>query len=346
VKVLLTSSYVPFIKGGGTAIVEWLDHKLVEHGHEVETIFLPFVESMDNMFNQMLSYRLLDMTESADRMIAFRPPAYLLRHPHKILWFIHHFRAFYDLWDSGYCGIPKTTKNHAFRRRLMDADTVGLGESKHIFTNSQIVSNRLMEFNQIDSEVLYPPVLDPERFYCESYEPTVVYICRMEEHKRQHLLLEAMRYTKSNAKLVLAGKSHSASYPRKLKLNAIKHRLTNKVEIMDRWISEDEKSQLLARCSLAAYLPFEEDSYGYPSLEAQHSRKAVLTTTDSGGVLELVRDGDNGLITEPNPQAIAEAIDRTVQTPGFAKQMGEQGPHRIAELGIQWDHTIDRLMAA
>ena len=345
-KVLLTSSYVPFIKGGGTAIVEWLETKLVEHGHQVETIFLPFVESMDNMFDQMLSYRLLDMTESADRMIAFRPPAYLLKHPHKILWFIHHFRAFYDLWDSGYCGIENTPKNNAFRSRLMDSDAVGLRESKHIFTNSQIVSDRLQKFNQIDSEVLYPPVLQPERFYCESYEPTVVCICRMEDHKRQHLLVDAMRYTRSNAKLVLAGKSHSGSYPRKLKMNILKHRLHNKVQIMDRWITEDEKSQLLSNCSLAAYLPFDEDSYGYPSLEAQHASKGILSTTDSGGVLELVIDGHNGLITEPDPQALAEAIDRAVETPGLAKRLGQAGPDRIAELGIQWNHVIDRLMAA
>ena len=110
-------------------------------------LFLPFVESMDTMLDQMLSYRLFDLTDSADRLIAFRPPAYLLRHPHKILWFIHHVRAYYDLWGSDYCGIPDTARNRAFRARLMDVDQVGLAESQTIFTNSQIVSDRLTQFN-------------------------------------------------------------------------------------------------------------------------------------------------------------------------------------------------------
>ena len=345
VKFLLASSYVPFIKGGGTAIVEWLEAKLLEHGHEVETIFLPFVESMDNMFDQMLSYRLLDLSHSADRLVAFRPPAYLLRHPHKILWFIHHVRAFYDLWGTDYCGLRDTPKNRAFRQRLMEVDNVGLRESSQVFTNSEIVSSRLRTFNNVESEVLYPPVLDSARFYHQDYDPVIVCVCRMEHHKRQHLLVEAMRYTQSNARLVLAGKSHSGSYPRKLKLTVLKNRLQNKVEILDRWISEDEKSQLLANCAAAAYLPFDEDSYGYPSIEAQHAQKAVLTTTDSGGVLELVQDGVNGFVTEPDPKQIAAAIDRVVGTPGLAAQLGQQGPRRMNDLNINWDHVIRRLTA-
>jgi glycosyltransferase involved in cell wall biosynthesis len=345
VRVLLASSYVPFIKGGGTAIVEWLETKLLEYGHEVETVFLPFVESMDEMLDQMISYRLLDMTEGSDRMVAFRPPAYLLRHPSKYLWFIHHFRGYYDLWGTQYCGLPDNPKTRAFRQRLMDADQVGLEESARIFTNSQIVSNRLQHFNHLGSEVLYPPVLEPKQFFCDRYDPVIVCVCRMEHHKRQHLLVEAMRYTRSNARLVLAGKSHSGSYPRSLKMTILKYCLQGKVQILDRWISEEEKAQLLSTCSAAAYLPFDEDSYGYPSIEAQHAQKAVLTTTDSGGVLELVRHGVNGLICEPDPQAIARAIDELVETPGMAERMGQQGPLRMQELGIHWDRVISRLTA-
>ena len=344
-KLILASSYVPFIKGGGTAIVEWLETKLLQYGHEVETVFLPFVESPDDRLDQMMSYRLLDMSEAADRLIAFRPPAYLLRHPNKVLWFIHHVRAFYDLWGTPYCKLPDDARMRAFRARLMAVDNVGLNESRQVFTNSQIVADRLMKFNQVASEVLYPPVIDSERFYCDGYHPTIVCICRMEHHKRQHLLVEAMRYTQSKARLILAGKSHSGSYPRKLKMMVLKYCLQGRVQILDRWISEDEKAKLLSRCAAAAYLPFDEDSYGYPSIEAHHAGKAILTTTDSGGVLELVNDGVNGLIVEPDPRQIAQAIDRLVDTPGLAERMGTTGPARIAELGIHWDHVIRRLTA-
>ena len=47
------------------------------------------------------------------------------------------------------------------------------------------------------------------------------------------------------------------------------------------------------------------DITDYSGLEAAHARKAVLTTSDSGGVLELVKDGVNGLVVPPYPMAIA-----------------------------------------
>jgi glycosyltransferase involved in cell wall biosynthesis len=73
-----------------------------------------------------------------------------------------------------------------------------------------------------------------------------------------------------------------------------KYGLESKVIFEDRWISEDEKVERLAPALAVAYLPEDEDSYGYCSLEAAHARKCVLTTQDSGGVLELVTDGVNG----------------------------------------------------
>src|SRR5690242_20016822 len=146
-KIALCSSFVPFIFGGARFIVEWLEEKLVEHGHQVERICLPFVEEPASMFEQMTAYRLLDLTEAADRIIAFRPPSYLIPHPCKVLWFIHHVRPFYDLWDSSYRAVPDDPAGRAVRDRLRAADQAGLSEARSIFTNSKVVSDRLRRFN-------------------------------------------------------------------------------------------------------------------------------------------------------------------------------------------------------
>src|SRR5262249_9066528 len=58
-------------------------------------------------------------------------------------------------------------------------------------------------------------------------------------------------------------------------------------------------------CVVRSYAPLDEDSYGYPSLEGSHANKAILTTTDSGGVTELVTDSINGYICAPEPQVLA-----------------------------------------
>ena len=117
-RIVLASSFVPFVNGGGRFIVEWLEQKLLERGHRVERFYIPFVDRPEDLFDQILAYRLIDLADSCDRLIAFRPPSYVLCHPNKVLWFIHHIRAFYDLWDSPYrtrggrsrwTGVPQQT---------------------------------------------------------------------------------------------------------------------------------------------------------------------------------------------------------------------------------------------
>ena len=121
------------------------------------------------------------------------------------------------------------------------------------------------------------------------------------------------------------------------------HGLASKVIFEDRWISEEEKVERLAPALAIAYLPQDEDSYGYCSLEAAHSSKAVLTTDDSGGVLELVVDGRNGFVTPPDPIALAEAMDQLFLDRKLAQRLGEANKRRITELHIDWDTVVTRL---
>lgn len=344
-KFIIATSFVPFIRGGATFIVDWLKAKFEEAGHQVDIVRLPFVEIKDSMFEQMLSYRLLNLSEHGDCLIALRPPAYLIQHPNKRLWFIHHFRVFYDLWQSEYCPFEDNQQNRCFRERLMEADRVGLLESKQIYTNSKIVQQRLLKFNQIQSTVLYPPVLNPEIYHREDDQPTIACVCRMEPHKRQHLLVEAMRHTRSDAKLLLAGTSSSDHYPHTLRQMVSEYGLSHRVEIQNRWISEEEKAYIFNHCRAVAYLPFDEDSYGYPSLEAQHASKPVLSTWDSGGVPELIIDRRNGRLVDANPKSIAAVIDEWIDDRPLAERMGLEGPKRIAELDITWNRVLNSFAA-
>jgi glycosyltransferase involved in cell wall biosynthesis len=343
-KIALCSTFVPFINGGARNIVEWLQCELQEHGHEVEKVYLPEIDAPDLLFQQMMAFRWVDL-EAADRIICFRPQAHLIPHQHKILWFIHHIRAFYDLWDSPYRGFPDDLKHRGIRDALCMIDNAGLREAKTIFTNSRVVSDRLKRFNQIESEVLYPPVFQAERFYCAGFNDEIVCICRVEHHKRQHLLVEAMRHTQTAVRLRLSGSSAGYDYPRELYRRVIELGLAERVSFDNYWISEEEKVTKLAHCLAAAYLPLDEDSYGYPSVEASHASKPILTTSDSGGVLELVENGINGYVTEPSPEAVADAMDRLYLDKTKTEEMGRSARDRLAELNISWSHVLQRLLA-
>jgi glycosyltransferase involved in cell wall biosynthesis len=336
-RVALFSSYVPFINGGARFIVEWLEEKLLEHGHQVERIYLPFSDDPQDLLRQMIAYR------SVRIVICFRPPAHLLHHSHKVLWFIHHFRGFYDLWGSE-ASPPPTGYNRALRRAIFQADNVALREARTIFTNSRIVQKRLKDFNNVDSSVLYPPLLDPSVYRNTGYGEEVVYLSRLVAHKRQHLLVEAMAHVKTGVKARICGEDLSGKYVTELADLVSRFGLGNRVTIENRWISEREKREIIGRSLAVAYFPFDEDSYGYPTLEAAHSEKPVVTTRDSGGVLEFVVHDRNGLVCDCQAKAIAESLDRLWSERRLSEALGKEARATVEKMRIDWGNVVDHLL--
>ncbi len=290
----------------------------------------------------MLAARLIELG-NADRVVAMKFPAYYVRHESKVLWLLHQFRQAYELWGTPYQDLPSTPEGERVRQAIADADNRFLREPERVYTNSKIVGERLRSANGIESEVLYPPLGDSDGFRCDSYGDFVFYPSRLTEGKRQHLLVEAMAHVRGNARLVLAGSPDNPEYLERLEETIERAGVGDRVELRSDWISEQDKRDLYANALASAYTPYDEDSYGYVSLESFHSRKPVLTCTDSGGTLELIQDGVNGRVLPPEPQAIAQAIDELHADKKRAAAMGEAGYQRLTEMQINWDTVIEKL---
>jgi glycosyltransferase involved in cell wall biosynthesis len=89
------------------------------------------------------------------------------------------------------------------------------------------------------------------------------------------------------------------------------------------------------------YPPYDED-FGYVTLEAFLARKPVVTCTDSGGPNEFVVDGENGLVCDPAPEALAQALNALGSDRARAAAMGEAG-YGVASR-ITWDGVIEKLV--
>ena len=62
-------------------------------------------------------------------------------------------------------------------------------------------------------------------------------------------------------------------------------------------------------------------------------------------VFDHVSHGVNGLVSEPRPQALADAFDALWADRARAEEMGAAHAGRIGELNISWDHVVERLLA-
>jgi glycosyltransferase involved in cell wall biosynthesis len=345
-KIIVASTVIPFIEGGGTFIAQWLNQKLNEYGHRSEFLAIPFYTGSQQIFNQMLALRLQDYSSSSDRLIAIRTPSYLLKHQNKVLWFIHHHRGAYDLWKTRYQDLPKTKEGADLRNIIIEADTKGILEAKKIFTNSQIVSDRLAKYNQVSSEVLYPPLLNPERYYCNDYGDYIFYPSRIATHKRQDLVLMAMKYVKTDVKLIVAGLPDTEQSNKTVLTVYNRCNGRGNIKLLNTWMPETDKINYLANCLAVVYVPYKEDSYGYVTLEAFYSHKPVITASDSGGTHELVKNKANGFIVQPDPKSIAETFDQLYLNRKLCKKLGSNARSTIGIKQIGWDRVINRLTSS
>lgn len=344
-KIGIVSSTVPHINGGYRMFVDQLAPALERAGHKVEKIWLPFSGDPKTMFAEMVGFRMMNLENICDMVICCRPPAHVIQHSRKVVWFIHHERIFYDLWDSDYNHIPRTPHWHSFRKHLMQADKNALKEAHMVFSNSKVVADRLLYFNDVKAEVLYPPLGTTEGFSSDVYGPELLFVCRIEHHKRQHLALEAMSLTQTPVRLRIAGAGQNPDYLRSLNAFVTKYGLEDRVTIDSRWISDGEKRHLLSQALGAVYVPLDEDSYGYPTLEAAQACRPIVSVTDAGGVGEFVENGRSGFLTEPEPAALAVAFDRLWSDRALAEKLGVGARERIDALLINWDHVVARLTA-
>jgi len=347
-KIVIANTQVPFVSGGAEYLAERLQKKIIEYGHKAEIVRIPFKwYPPERIPEHILACRLLDLTQASgediDVLIGLKFPAYYIKHPNKVLWLLHQFRQVYDLWGTKYQDIPSTPEGLKIRDIIIQSDNTFLREAKKIYTNSKIVAKRLKDFNNIDATLLYPPLDDSDKFYCGEFSDYIFYPSRVNIIKRQALAIESIKYVKTNAKLVIAGKADNESYMNYLQDIIKKNNLQDKVKLMG-VITQNEKFKLFADALGCLYIPYDEDSYGFVTLESFYSKKPVITCIDSGGTLETVEDGINGYIVPPEPEVIASAIDELYSNKERAKKMGMAGYEKLLSLNISWDNVIEALL--
>jgi glycosyltransferase involved in cell wall biosynthesis len=341
-RIAVLNNCVPFVYGGAERLAEALTDRLRRYGHDPVLIRLPFHwHPAEKIIECMLACRLVRLP-NVDRVVGLKFPAYYVPHDNKVLWLLHQFRQAYDMWGTPYQDIPDTDEGRRIRDAVVECDNRFLPEARFIHTLSHVTAERLKKFNALDSSPLFHPLPNPEQYWNDGYGDYIFFPSRINPGKRQYLVVEAMKHTRSSVKLVIAGAGDTAEYVEEL------HRIIEKNGVQDRValvgaISEERKVALFRGALGCAYTPYDEDSYGYVTLEACHSRKPTITCTDSGGTRILVKDGVTGLVAEPDPQDIAGAMDSLFENRRRTRELGEAAHEYMRLLKISWDHVVERL---
>jgi glycosyltransferase involved in cell wall biosynthesis len=343
-RILVVTSSPPFAEGGHLVMARSLVTALADVGHESSLMVLP-----QNRFGRHTSTYLaswladVGMTHDGraiDQVVSLRVPAYAVRHPAHVCWLNHRLREYYDLWPQFFMRLSwKARVKERVRRRVIHAvDRQFLTRHvRKVFAISGTVQARLERFGSIRSEVLYPP--PPQRAYrCDEYADFFLAVSRLTPLKRIDLVLRSLAQpAASGARLVVAGDGEEAG---RLRALAVEFGVADRVQFAGP-VGTERLVDLLASCRAVCFPPYDED-YGFVTVEAFASGKAVVTCTDSGGPAELVHDGREGLVCPPTPEAIGQALGALMADRALAERMGEAGRHAVEK--FTWGEAVRRLL--
>jgi glycosyltransferase involved in cell wall biosynthesis len=344
-RIAITTVQVPFVQGGAESHVAGLAQALRDCGYEVEVVSIPFRFKPNRSVLSNMDYWESEDFEThsvgrIDRVICLKFPSYYLKHPQKIVWLLHQHRAVYELYDTPYGESSADRQARNLRVEICRRDTQALGRAKAVYANSQRVAERLMQYNQVASSPLYHPPPDVARFYSGAQLPYIFFPSRLEELKRQELLIRAMARVRAPAVALLAGTGGARPA---LERTISELGIHEKVKLLGK-VTREEMFELYANSTAVFFGPLDED-LGYVTMEAMLSSKPVITCKDSGGPVEFVIDGQTGFVVDPHEEAVAEAIDRLFSDRALARDLGQSGRTRFDEMGIGWEHVVQTLTA-
>ncbi|MCX7919516.1 MAG: glycosyltransferase [bacterium] len=167
--------------------------------------------------------------------------------------------------------------------------------------------------------------------------PIILFVGKLRYYKGVHILIHAMQQV-HHAQLLIIG-----SGPKQLEWQELTAQLGLQGKVT--FLGEVDDSELVAylyACEIFC-LPshLRSEAFGAVQLEAFACGKPVVSTNLATGVPFVNLHEKTGLVVEPNsPDALADAINRLLTNPDWAKQLGEAGRRRVEQ-----EFTIEKIAA-
>jgi glycosyltransferase involved in cell wall biosynthesis len=174
--------------------------------------------------------------------------------------------------------------------------------------------------------------------------PLLLFSGRLIERKGVDFLLHAMPaiLSRHKVRLVITGDGHCRTEWQQLTRSL---GLDEAVTFAG-FVSNEELTSLFRSCSIYVHPAIydskgDTEGFGVVLVEALSYRRPVVATK-VGGIVDVIKDGETGLlVSEKNPDAIAEAVLRLLENPEYARQLGERG-YVHASNYFDWNRIMDQ----
>ncbi|MCP3991125.1 MAG: glycosyltransferase family 4 protein [Actinomycetia bacterium] len=310
-----------------------------------------------------------------DAVLTTQPPTYLVPHQRKVALFFHQARLHYDLAGPVMAaGMVDPVVHRAATTAIRTLEADAVGEVRFWLAGSAESAARLDQYWSIPSDLIdiyqAPPTSIPTSIAPYQPDGPVVSVGRLEWPKRAELVVQATHLSASGRKTHLVGEGSRLDHIRDLDISYRQDRdLAARSLEAGLWVesgvvntssarpsgppsgriafegsvSDQRRDQLYDAASVVVAPAYKED-YGLTAVEAMIRARPVIVCRDGGGLTEMITNGLNGLIVEPNAIAMAKAIDGLIDDPVRAARMGQAA--RRAVSGISMERAVTQVELA
>lgn len=308
----------------------------------------------------------LDVT-SADLVISTHPPSQAMRHARHLALFFGYDRPFYDLANLMVTsGLAQDDQLHMELSTLVrQADKTGLDEVTRFLVPSMEVQKHLRDFNRIERVTDFHPGGAPVAGanHTPPDDETTCIVC-MSPHTfpaRTELFVQAAHLLPEVA-AVSVGEGERLEWVRRVdrgldRVTAIpSERLWRRppdgalpvptvhgspVVTFIPWARRDQL-HALRRAASCVVAPGLGEAFGYAVLDAMSNGTPAVVCKDGGSLRELVESTGSGLVVDPEPRAMADAVRRLIHDRRLAEQC-RQNALEAVEHRFTWEGAFAQL---
>ncbi len=340
-RIAMVSPYSVSVPGGVQAQVLGLSRELRRLGHEVrvlapcdgpppEPFVTPLGNSLPTAANGSVAPLAPDPSAALRTIRALNDEAFDIIHLHEpivpgptvtalLLKLAPTVGTFHAAGDStSYRVLNKTARWAADHLTTRVAVSDSAKELAHRYLGGEYTTL----FNGIELQRYQKPHVDREA------SPTIFFCGRYEPRKGLEVLLQAMSHIPADVKLWIASDG--------LGIDDLQN--TYGADSRIKWlgrISEEDKLDRLARCSVFCAPSLRGESFGIVLLEAM-AAGAPLVASNISGYNNVTSSERNALLVEPgNPVELARCIMRTFKEPELRKSLVTGGYERATDFSME-----------
>ncbi|WCK04364.1 glycosyltransferase family 4 protein [Agrobacterium tumefaciens] len=160
-------------------------------------------------------------------------------------------------------------------------------------------------------------------------QPLVGLFGRLSEWKGQHVFLDAIAAMEGVQAVIVGGALFGQeAYEARIREQASRLGLDDRIRFLG---FRSDVPELMASMDAVAHTSIVAEPFGRVVVEAMMCGRPVVATR-GGGVTEIIRDGETGLLVPPgDASALAAALGAILYDPALAQRLGESGREDVSD---------------